>query len=274
MMTATERTVELVRFPLRLRLLTVRRAERITPRMVRVTLGGGDPAGFETRDPDDHVKVFFPVPGVETPAVPTYGQNGPTIPADGRKLIMRDYTPRRYDPAAGELDLDFVIHGDGPASAWAAAARPGQILVVAGPRGSNVVPNAFDWYLLCGDETVLPSIARRLEEFPAGARAIAFVEVPDAAEEQPIVTRADLALTWLHRDGVAAGTTDLIERAVRTLDFPPGDPYVWASGEATSLRTLRRHLLHERGLRREWCHFSGHWKRGEANHDHHAPLDE
>ena len=148
------------------------------------------------------------------------------------------------------------------------------MLGVAGPRGSHVVPPAFDWYLLCGDETVLPSIARRLEEFPAGARAIAFVEVADAAEEQALATRADLTLTWLHRDGAAPGTTDLLERAVRGLDFPPGDPYVWASGEATSLRPLRRHLLHDRGLRPGVVHFSGHWKRGAANHDHHEPIEE
>jgi NADPH-dependent ferric siderophore reductase len=273
-MTATERTVELVRFPLTMRLLTVRRVARLTPRLVRVTLAGDDLAGFASPDPDDHVKVFFPEPGAALPVVPTYEPDGIKLPADGRPLIARDYTPRRHDAAAGELDLDFVIHGDGPAATWAAQAAPGQTLGVAGPRGSHVVPPAFDWYLLCGDETVLPSIARRLEEFPAGARAIAFVEVADAAEEQALATRADLTLTWLHRDGAAPGTTDLLERAVRALDFPPGDPYVWASGEATSLRPLRRHLLHDRGLRREWCHFSGHWKRGAANHDHHAPLDE
>lgn len=95
---------------------------------------------------------------------------------------------------------------------------------------------------------MLPSIVRRLEEFPAGARVIVFVEVADAAEEQPLTSHADVRLTWLHRDGAAAGTTDLLERAVRKLEFPAGDYYAWISGEAkaadclglTPARTHRR----------------------------------
>lgn len=273
-MTTTERTVELVRFPLKLRMLTVGRVVRLTPRMVRVTLVGDDLADFQSLDPDDHVKIFFPAPGATMPVVPTFGAGGPQLPEGSPRPIARDYTPRRYDAAAGELDIDFVIHGEGPASTWAAQAVPGQVLGVAGPRGSHVVPYTFDWYLLCGDETVLPSIARRLKEFPAGARVIAFVEVADAAEEQPLTSRAKVELTWLHRDGAAPGTTDLLERAVRELAFPAGDYYAWISGEASSLRPIRRHLLQERGARKEWLHFSGHWKRGTADHDHHEPIED
>lgn len=273
-MTTTERTVELVRFPLKMRMLTVSRAAYITPRMVRVTLVGDDLADFQSLDPDDHVKVFFPEPGATEPVVPTFGPGGPKLPEGSPRPIARDYTPRRYDAEANELDLDFVIHGEGPASTWAAQAKPGQVLGVAGPRGSHVVPYTFDWYLLCGDETVLPSIARRLEEFPAGAHVITFVEVADAAEEQQLTSDANVSLTWLHRNGAEAGTTDLLEQAVRDLEFPAGDYYAWISGEATSLRPIRRHLLEERGAQREWLHFSGHWKRGTAEHDHHEPLEE
>lgn len=273
-MTATERTVELVRFPLKMRVLTVGRVVRLTPRMVRVTLGGDDLAGFQSLDPEDHIKVFFPRLGETMPVLPTLGPQGISLPEGAPRPIARDYTPRRYDEAAGELDVDFVIHGDGPASAWAEQAAPGQVLGVGGPRGSHVVPYAFDWYLLCGDETVLPSIARRLEEFPAGARVIAFVEVAGPSEEQPLSTRANLDLTWLYRNGAEPGTTDLLERAVRELDFPAGDYYAWISGEATSLRPIRRHLLHERGANKDWVHFSGHWKRGTANHDHHEAIED
>lgn len=98
---------------------------------------------------------------------------------------MRDYTPRRFDLKTGELDIDFVLHGDGPASTWAAQAQPGQTLHIGGPRGSMVVPDMFDSYLLIGDETALLAIARRLEELSANCRATVVVEVENAAEEQP-----------------------------------------------------------------------------------------
>ena len=65
---------------------------------------------------------------------------------------MRDFTPRRHDAEKGELVVDFAIHGAGPATEWASAARPGSRLGVGGPRGSFVVTDDFDWYLMIGDE--------------------------------------------------------------------------------------------------------------------------
>ena len=49
------------------RLLQVRRSERITPRMIRVTLGGDELAGFGGDGPDRRIKMFFPVEGQERP---------------------------------------------------------------------------------------------------------------------------------------------------------------------------------------------------------------
>lgn len=148
------------------------------------------------------------------------------------------------------------------------------VIGVAGPRGSFVVSKDFDWYLLVGDETALPSIARELEELPAGARAVAIVEVADAAEEQQIASRARVEFVWLYRNGAEPGTTRLLEHAVRELTFPPGDCFAWVAGEASTIRPLRRHLLHERGVTPGWARFSGHWKRGVADHDHHEPIED
>jgi NADPH-dependent ferric siderophore reductase len=184
---------------------------------------------------------------------------------------MRDFTPRRFDPAAGELVIDFVVHGEGPASSWAAGAAVGALLGQGGPRGSLVVSDDFDWYLLAGDESALPSIARRLEELPATARAIVIAEVADAAGELELATRAELELTWLHRDGAEPGSTDLLERAIRSLDLPGGEGFAWVAAEADSVRPLRSHLREERGLAKASTRITGYWKRGAA--DHHDPPD-
>src|SRR5690606_25274289 len=124
------------------------------------------------------------------------------------------YTPRYWNVDEGWIEIDFVLHGDGPASGWAAKAEIGSKLVIGGPRGSMVVPAAFDWYLLAGDETALPALGRRIEELPEGARILAIIEVDNPAEEQRFATRANLDLRYLHRNGAPAGTTTLLQDAI------------------------------------------------------------
>jgi hypothetical protein len=112
--------VRRVRHDTKLRLLEVKSVGRITPKMLRITVGGDELAGFVSAAHDDHVKLFFPQPGQAKPVLPTSSPNGPVYPADAPRPAARDYTPRRYDPTAGTLAIDFVLHGDGPATSWAA----------------------------------------------------------------------------------------------------------------------------------------------------------
>ncbi|HYH12130.1 MAG TPA: siderophore-interacting protein, partial [Thermomicrobiales bacterium] len=194
---------------------------------------------------------------------------------DGQpRPVTRDYTPRRFDAKSRMLVIDFVVHGAGVASDWAERAEPGMQLGIAGPRGSIIVDDDFDWYLAVGDETALPSIARRLEEAPASQRIVAVIEVENVTEEQEIETAADSSVYWVHRNGAPAGSTSLLFEALRELPLPEGEGFTWVEGEATTVRDIRRYLLNERGFDREHCRFSGHWKLGVVNHDHHAPIDE
>ncbi len=270
-MRVPERELRRVPLPLQFRLLEVRHVTWLTPGMVRVTLGGAELQGFQSPVADDHVRLFFPAPGEHKPVMPTVGPHGLVFPEGKPRSASRDYTPRRHDAASGELDIDFVVHGTGPASTWATQARPGDLLGVGGPRSSVLVPHDFDWYLLVGDATALPAIGRWLEELPAGARVIALIEVANAAEEQPFTTRTQAEIHWLHRNGAEPGTTRLLEEALRALEFPPGDSFTWLAGEANTLRVLREHLVHERLVNKKWLSVSGYWKRNTA--DHHEPHD-
>jgi NADPH-dependent ferric siderophore reductase len=200
---------------------------------------------------------MFPLPGQDKPSVPP-----PDAADDAPRSPARDYTPRRYDAAAGELDIDFVLHGDGPAATWAEQVAPGQYLSVGGPRGSFVVSDDFDWYLLVGDETALPAIGRRLEELPASTRAIVVAEVSDPSEEQNFTSRAALDVTWLHRNGAEPGTANLLEPALAKTRLPDGDGYAWVAAEAETAKVLRRHLVEERGHPKEWVKAAAYWKRG------------
>jgi NADPH-dependent ferric siderophore reductase len=259
---ATERTARRVRHETKRRLLQVREVSRITPKMVRIVAGGDELAGFVSAAHDDHVKLFFPPPGQDKPVMPTPSPNGPIYPEGAPRPVARDYTPRRYDAAANTLVVDFVLHGDGPATAWAAQARPGHFLGVGGPRGSFIVPDDFDWYLLAGDETALPAIGRRLEELPASTRAIVVVEVADAGEEQRLGSRAGLDIRWLHRDGAAPGEKSLLQKAIAELSIPRGEGYAWVAAEAGTAKALRRHLVDERGLSKDRVKSAAYWKHG------------
>lgn len=260
------RAIQRHRHETRQRLLTVSAVTDITPLMRRIRLQG-DMTGFASLGHADHIKAFFFPDGVAPKLVPI-GPNGAEY-APGERPEMRDYTPRYWSVEQGWIDLDFVLHGDGPAASWAAQARPGGTLVIGGPRGSLVVPAAYDWYLLAGDETALPALGRRIEELPAGSKVIAIIEVESVAEEQRFQTRTDLSLTWVHRNGRSAGTTNLILDAIKDLTFPAGDAYAYIAAESSTSKAIRAHLTDERGFNPEYVKAAGYWLRGVA--DAHEP---
>jgi NADPH-dependent ferric siderophore reductase len=252
---ADPRTPQRVRHQPRRRELNVLRVEKIAAHMIRVTLGG-DLDGFTSLGFDDHVKLFFP--------------KG-SIGADGEpEFESRDYTPRRYDPQAKTLDVEFVLHDAGPATAWAEQAKAGQTLRIGGPRGSFVIPFTFDWHLLIGDDTGLPAIARRLEELPAGTRAVVLAEVDIAADEVAFKSKAEVSVTYVHRNGAEAGSTDVLARGLKSLKLPKGDYYAWVACESLTAKALRAQLIADHGANPKWIRAAGYWRRGAvAVHENH-----
>jgi NADPH-dependent ferric siderophore reductase len=211
---------------------------------------------------------LIPPAGISTPEWPLPGRNGRMQwPPEPRRPPSRVYTIRSLDVAAGTMDVDFVLHGDeGPASAWAARAAPGDIVGILGPVGRQI-PEA-DWYLLACDETGIPAIARILEKLPAGARGHAFIEVADAAEEQVLPTSSSVEVMWLHRHGAAAGTTTLLQDSVRATPWPSeGRLFAWAGAEGTTARTLRSYWREDRGLDRSQHLAVAYWNRDSGAGD-------
>ncbi|WP_333988585.1 siderophore-interacting protein [Pseudomonas sp. S3(2024)] len=254
-MTAVDtQTIHRVMHEIKRRKLEVLRVVDLTPRMRRITLGGPELAGFISLGTDDHVKLLFPqnaeqAAALETMVLGAGKDNGP-LPE------MRDYTPRRYDLDKLELDIDFVLHGDGPASTWAEQARPGQFLHIGGPRGSMIVPDIFDSYLLIGDETALPAIARRLEGLAANRKALVVIEVENGAEQQVLESKAQVNVIWVLRDG---GKDNLLT-TVKQLQAPKGNLYAWVATETRVSRQIRRVLLDEHGLNEQLVKAVGYWR--------------
>ena len=249
---SSQPSIHRVMHEIKRRKLEVVRVTQVTPLMRRITLQGPQLEGFISLGTDDHVKLFFASTPEEQLALENWV---PMSESDGPRPAMRDYTPRRYDARTGELDIDFVLHGEGPATTWAAQAEPGQFLHIAGPRGSMVVPDMFDSYLLIGDETALPAIARRLESLPANRSALVVVEVANPGEQQVLESAAQVDVIWVVR-----GEQDL-QSVVRRLEMPEGKLYAWIATESGLSRKLRRVLLDEFGLDEEFVKAAGYWKR-------------
>nr|WP_206441251.1 siderophore-interacting protein [Streptomyces boncukensis] len=259
------RRAEKVGYPVRVRETEVVRTAMVGDGLLRVTLGGAGTQGFEAHSPDEHVKLIFPDPDG---ALRLPEPSGAMLRWPRPSPTTRQYTVRRYDPAAGEIDIDIVPHDGGLASDWARAARPGATVHVAGPPGGLIVPHSYDRYLLAGDITALPAIARWLEELPRTARGWAFVEVADAAQEIELSAPEGVEVRWLHRGDRPPGTGDALARAVTAVAVPGGERvYVWAAGEAGQLKPLRRWVRDVLRLERADHDITGYWKRGVADFD-------
>jgi NADPH-dependent ferric siderophore reductase len=235
-------TIERVRHDLKLREVTVARINRVSPGFASITFQGEALADFTSLSFDDHVKFMF-------------------NDASGEQ-VRRDYTPRRVDTDAREVDIEFALHGHGGAAEWARNATIGQRAIIGGPRGSMILPLAMDWHLLIGDDSALPAVTRRLEELPADARVVAVLLV-DAADRRTFATRANARIHWVDSD-------DALLQVLKDLPLQPGAGLAWGGGEAALMARVRQVLV-ETGMPRQAAKVSAYWKRGVA--DHHERLD-
>jgi NADPH-dependent ferric siderophore reductase len=242
---------------------TARRVEvlhvhRLSPRMIRVTFTGDALDGFEWRGPAGHLKLTVPEEGSHEAPMPA--PDGPRSP------FMRTYTPRRFDASLRELDVDFVLHDEGPAGKWAVRAKKGDRLVVMGPApGYKIDPDA-QWFVLAGDETALPAIETILEELPAHARAKVYVEVTNQREARPLQSAASIDVRWLSRGEDFREAGKPLEAALRAPEPLPAEAgRIYVGCEAAAMRRIRDYYLKERGVERETLVTRGYWKLGAAN---------
>lgn len=289
--------------------------EDVTPHLRRFTFEGPDLDDFANPGLDQRIKLVLPAPSSGYRSLP----NGDNWYPQWRRLgdeerpPIRTYTTRavRRGTAGTRVDVDMVVHAPlGPASQWISTARAGDAVVLLGPSrswsaarpdeppaGVDFVPPAItERFLLGGDETAAPAIARILQDLDAGARGIAVVELPSSADAGYLPAHPGIEVRALGRDGRAHG--ELLVEGVREAAArlcPEGAPgrieetdmdhdllwdvprtarggaalrrtslYAWLAGEAAAVRAMRRHLVGERGIDRRAVAFMGYWRLGRA----------
>lgn len=205
--------------------------DQLTPSFVRVRFTSPELADLGREGPDQRIKVILPLPESGLTTFPTsedwYGEW--RLLPDNHRNPIRTYTIRDADPAAHELTVDFVAHGDsGPASRWINRAAVGdEVLVIAPDATSDQPGGGYEWLpgkattlLLAGDETAVPAISAILESLAADATGAAFLEVPTAADILDLRAPTGIPVSWLPRDGFAGGDSPphgvLLGEAVRT----------------------------------------------------------
>ena len=304
--------------PFRFFHVTVAAIHDVTPSMRRFTFIGHDLIHYADPGRDQRIKLVLPAPASGYEQLPDgedwYGRLM-KLPEEHRCSI-RTYTTRsvHYDApdpgrAAGtrtEVNVDMVVHDPlGPAARWVLDAVVGTRAVLLGPNrqwdgdtgGVDFVPpQVTERFLLGGDETAAPAIARILEDLPASARGVAVVEMPSDADALYLPTHPGIEVRVTGREGRAHGEvlTEGVRRAAEEL-CPMGVPqeveeidvdrellwdvprhakggnalkrttlYAWLAGEAAAVRTMRRYLVSERGIDRRSVAFMGYWRQGRA----------
>jgi NADPH-dependent ferric siderophore reductase len=243
--------------------------------MVRVVLGG---SGFDTFTPskftDSYVKLVFVTDDVDIAALPRplTLDSFAGVPAEKRPVI-RTLTVRWVDPAARQLMIDVVVHGEhGAAGVWAAAAEPGQPVYLMGPSGAYAPDPAADWHLFAGDESALPAISVALEALPPTAIGKAFIEIAGPDDEIPLTVPEGIQMNWIYRGGRAdlvgedrAGDHAPLIEAVKSAPWLPGQVHAFVHGEAqTVMHNLRPYIRKEREVDAKWASISGYWRRGRT----------
>ncbi|WP_232410915.1 siderophore-interacting protein [Methylophilus sp. 5] len=232
-----EHLFERVRFELQQRPVDVLKVEQTSEGFVTVTFTGPLLAQFNSLSFDDHIKFIFT------------NSNGETI--------RRDYTPRSFNNAKQELSIEFALHAQGDASDWARNAKPGDQAVIAGPKGSMIIPHSFDWHLLVADSSSLPALARRMDELPLATHVIALIHVEHESDQRAFAQYAGRTVQWFDSHQRLIDT-------VSTLQLPAGEGFSWVAGEHTFALQVRDILL-EQGQPKERMKAAAYWKQGTVD---------
>jgi NADPH-dependent ferric siderophore reductase len=249
------------REPPAFRRLAVASIARRSPYLVRLTLAGPELAGFEPPLPAGSVRLLMPDEPGAALVLPVWNGNA-FFHADGRRPLIRTVTPLRYDPDAGELDIEIVLHEGGPMAEWAGTVSPGAATAFSGPARGYAIAADMPTLLVAGDETAIPAIGQLLEAMPRATRVDVLVEIahPEARVPLPAHPRADVR--WLDQTSGAPPGTALVDAVVAHAIEPDGR--IWAAGEAAAMQRIRRHLFGERGMTRAQAHVRGYWKHGHS----------
>ncbi|PYF10543.1 NADPH-dependent ferric siderophore reductase [Rhodobacter viridis] len=243
-------------FPPNFRIARLIRSDRISPRFQRLRFAAEDIGFLATGGL--HLRLLQPADPAD-PVWPRLAANGRTLWPGAGALHMPVYTIRAIDAAAGWIEVEVFLHGNGPTCAFAETARPGARVGLSGPGGGWLPKGAR--LCLGGDETALPVIARILQTAAPDTRGQVMIELGDPAEIRPLAAPAGVAVTWLMRGRDAPLGAAFGEIASAALQADPATEVLFGAEKSEAL-ALRSRLKDRVASLRRGVSVSGYWARG------------
>lgn len=233
---------------------------RVSPRLLRLTLGGeGYEALNRNRNSDAYVKFLIadPASGLQPPYdMDALRENSPELmPA------RRTYTVRRWDDEKRRIEVDVVLHGDGEdsgiAARWADEAQPGDLLAMSGAGGGYTPAPETRRHLMLGDHAALPAIAAGLEAMDEDAQGTVLIQLDHDEDRLELEHPAGVEVRWL------IGERELLLEAVDQLNLEDHEGLqIFCHVERGITKQLRAKLVKQAGIPREQISISAYWALG------------
>ncbi|KQN53757.1 siderophore-interacting protein [Erwinia sp. E602] len=280
------------------------RKRELSPSMLCCTFSGEELRQIKIDAPDQRIKLLLPsLSGKPSRLINEevhWWERVCAMPTEDRP-ILRTYTLRNVNAEAGEIDVEFVMHGtEGPASAWALGAQPGDSLQIAAPnRAHEADSGGYEWAphpqvqqaLVVADETALPAakaIIEQLAGWPQPPQVQLFVEMPARGDWLDLSEYPFVEAHWLAREHGELRYGEALLAAVKEHVRLPEQAQVcqdvreegegellwdraasdnrlfhgWVAAESSAVKHLRRYLIGERGLAQETISFMAYWSQG------------
>ena len=225
--------------------------------MRRIVLGGDGLADYQSSGtPDEWLRLMIPPERQRQVELPS--KQGQQFHFANPQPAPRWYSLRRWDPETTRATVDIVLHDHGAATRWAQSIEPGDQLLISQPHGRGVDTEA-DWVLILADQTGIPAACRILEALSPNQHVHAVFEAPNEAATFTPTSPAELKVCWAYNPDPASIPSPL-SAAVRTIELPAGQGYVWMAGEAACARDVRRYFRHELKWRSQHYDIVGYWR--------------
>lgn len=240
--------------------LEVQAKTRLSPRLLRLTLGGDGYAALNrNQQTDAYVKLLIADPS--SGLRPPYDLDALREQSPELMPARRTYTVRHWDDENQSLDLDVVLHGDGVdngvAARWADEAQPGDRIAMSGAGGGYSPLPETRRHLLIGDHAALPAIAAALESMDESAEGMVLLQLDDAEDRLDLAHPAGVELHWL------IGPREQLVTEVAALDLAETEGLqVFCHVERGITKQLRGVLVKEAGIAREQLSISAYWALG------------
>jgi NADPH-dependent ferric siderophore reductase len=221
--------------------LSVEQVEDITPRMRRI------------RFTSPQLERFAYLPGQDL-ALAFSDKDG--------TVVRRRYTIRSFEQEQRLIEINVVMHGEGPGMRWAKAVSMGASIEAIAPRGKITVAPDAAFHVFAGDATAVPAALAMMQALPPNAPAFGIFIVDNAAERQAAAHGFLRSIEWRFAAD-QAGVTDL-SRAIAGWRPPEEAGHAYLAGEVALVSSLKNDLLGQ-GWAPERISAKAYWNRGRAN---------